>query len=159
MNKPDSWQGTDANEGYHFGRDNGFYFGPESINSFTGNTLQPGEIWEYRVRLTVSTEPTDNQILLEVFDVDGDYLFQKPIPSFGGTYREMKFTVPAYEVNGGFSAPASSSADIEIGLQVAGSDSGNYWLQTEAVRLRRPVDNGNRFNGGTGGPSMDSGQL
>lgn len=143
--EPDSWDAADVNDGYVFDRDSGSYSGPEQIEMFAFAEMEPGEVWEFTLRLTLSSEPSDGPVLLETFDENDDYLFQKIIPSFGGLYIEMSFTVPTYQALGEFSAPASQSGSPSFGFQAAGTDSGNYWLVLEGVRLRSGINDAGEY--------------
>lgn len=155
-NEPDSFDGIDAEAGYQFDRDSGTFSGPEQVDTFMDIDYEPGEIWEFRFAVSVSSEPGDPTVL-EVFDADGDYLFNKTIDGFSGTYFELQATAPAYELNGDFSAPASDNGSADLSFQISGSDSGNYWATVEALRLRSPIDRTGRYQGNV--DSFDGGFL
>lgn len=145
---PDSWDGIDARDGYEFDTDSGSYSGPEVETLYSLDfTHEPGEIWNLKYHVAFSSEPTDNLIAFEILDEDGDYISQQFLQTYGGNTIDLELTIPTYIVTGDYDAPAPTSGQPDIRLQIAGADGGNYWATVEAVRLRSPLDNSDNYQG------------
>lgn len=155
---PGDWKQADATEGYEFNRDNGSISGPESDTLYSLDfSHEPGEVWEIRVKASISSENTDGVVVLEILDTNDNYIDQEILPTYSGQNLTATLTIPTYVVNDGFGSPADSSANPEYRLQAAGSDGFNYWVFLEAVRVRDAIDQNSRYQDSP--DSLNSGQL
>lgn len=163
LGTPDGWDGLDGTDGYAYSTDSGFTDTVELIHFGGEPTMQPGEIWQFKLRLTLSSEPdSGGPFFIELRDEPSDnILARSSIPEFGGNETVLFATVPTYEVNQDASSPASDSARPDVRINNAQGDTTNWFAEMYAVRLRGPIDDVGRtqdeLNAST--DSLNSGQL
>lgn len=162
LGQPNSWDGVDATEGYNYDNDSGSSSSIENLHVSGEPTMEPGEIWQFKIRLTLSSEPTGGLVLIELRDEPSDNILARSvIPEYGGNEVVLFATIPTYEVVGESSSPASTGGRPDIRVNNVNGETFNYFVDHYAVRLRSPVDRSgktqNELTGSTG--SLDSGQL
>lgn len=154
---PGSWEGADVTNGYEYDSDSGSSSSVENISTFTDVNQEPGEVWAYKIRLTLSSEPTSGIVGIEHRNEDGDIISRSFIPEYGGNETILQTVVPTYELNGEFSGPSSDNADGDISVNNVSGSSFNYFVDTYAIRLRGPLDQTSLSNPQDG--SLTSGTL
>lgn len=140
--EPGAWDDASIETGFgagegdiHFDSDEDSYSGPETVTSFVTPSFEYGEVWALKIRCTLSSEPTDGIIVLELMDEDeDDYIQKATFTEYGGNDAEIN-TIVDWEVAG--YDDGSGSPDVR--LTVVGEDGGNFFIDCVGVRLRRPV--------------------
>lgn len=133
------FQNRNFRDGIDLDTDNGFVYGPEKETVYVAPIISnnPGEIWEMYVTATLSTEPTDDITILRVVDETGDPIARDVIGDFGGNKLSVKVVFESEQVNG----------DVDVELEAIGSDSYNYFVNAQSVRLRRKTDTSSMVTG------------
>lgn len=162
LSAPDSWDGIDATNGYNYANDSGYSDSVENLHVSGEPTMEPGEIWQFKIRLTLSSEPTSGIVIIELRDEPSDNILARSvIPEYGGNETVLIATIPTYEANQDSSSPASGSARPDIRLNNVSGSTFNYFIDHYAVRLRSEVNTTGQtqdeLNATT--ESMDSGRL
>lgn len=142
LGSPDSWEGIDATDGYHYGSDSGSSSSVENIHTSTEPTTYPGEVWHFKVRLSLSSEPTaGGPVFIEIRDEpSNNILARSAIPDYGGNETVLSATLPCYLMNEESTSPASNSARPDIRVNNVAGASFNYFVEAYAVRLREEID-------------------
>lgn len=152
---PDSWNDSALEDAFVFDYTaTNSYSGPESITEgILTPTFQQGEVWQIKATLTLSSEPSDNIIVFGLRDEDDNYwITRSTIPQYGGNMAQFNAVV-TYAAASDSGAAGSPSPDIHI--EIVGSDSGNYWVEVECVRLRSELDTSINSYPGTSTESID----
>lgn len=139
---PGSWNGVDATDGYHYGQDSDAFTGSVNLFHVSGEPdMDPGDIWQFKIRLTVSSEPTNSIVFIEIRDENSNgVLARSAIPTYGGNETVLVTTIPTYEVKEESTSPASTSGRPDIRVNEVAGESGNWFVDYYAVRLRSGLD-------------------
>lgn len=145
--EPGRWDTVNmAGDDVIFGSSSGSYSGPTTV---TANNLfpaiSPGEMYAYHARLSISSEPTDDDIVFAALDEpDNNYIQKCTIPVFTGNQAEIH-TIVDYDMTGSSSDTGDHVGDLNI--EVKGSDSANYDITVYVIQLRQPDDTNSRILG------------
>lgn len=164
LGSPGSWEGIDATDGYHYGSDSGSSSSIENLHTSTEPTMYPGEIWQFKVRLSLSSEPTaGSPVFIEIRDEpSNNILARSAIPDYGGNETVLFATLPTYKVNGDSTSPAGGQARPDVRVNNVGGATFNYFVEVYAVRLRDEIDQSQRTEDTlnyTSPDSLNSGSL
>jgi hypothetical protein len=144
VGEPGQFRDLLVDDRFHFDSGSGSYSGAGTSVEFIMPSFDYGEVWAIKMRLTLSSEPTSDIIVLELMDEDeSNYIQKATIPEYGGNDAEIN-TVVTWDM----AAWDSGSGSPDTRVTVVGSDTGNYFIDVIGIQLRRGYDGSSRIPSG-----------
>ena len=149
---PGQFRDVIVNDRFWFDSVSDSYSGPVTNTEFIMPSFDYGEVWAIKARMTLSSEPTDNIIVLELMDEDeANYIQKATVPEFGGNEAEIN-TIVTWDM----AAWDSGSGSPDTRVTVVGTDGGNYFIDLVGIQLRRGYNGDSRAPSGVSQESWTS---